>query len=199
MDWSKVTIRQFVELKDLKLENDLETKITILSIITGKPEDYFYDMELSKLREYASGVSFINKVPSEKIKYTFKIKGIKFVANTDIRSYKGSDYIDLMNYCKDGSKINDNLHNILSVICKPYKWFREVKMSKKEKADLFYEHLTIDIAYPIAVFFYRVWNSLIAHIQTSLEKERKQIQKKIWKMSLKSKRQKHLKTDGNGL
>lgn len=156
--WNDVTIEQYLKIAKLDVTklDPIDVKIQLLSIFTGKDESAFVDMELTEFNKLTRELSFLNTLNiSDKIRYTFKLDGIKFQANIFVNEITTSEYFDLMSYCRDKETINSNLHNILAIFIKPKKrWFFKSKNIKRsEVAELFYKKLPITIAYPLSVFF----------------------------------------------
>jgi hypothetical protein len=74
---------------------------------------------------------------------------------------------------KEKEAIVDNLHLILATLCYKEK-DEDVQMTEfNRRAELFRDHLDVDVAYPIGFFFALLLLSLSQHIQSSSTKKKK--------------------------
>lgn len=182
--WNDITIKNFVESYDILLDNTydiIEKNLYLLSVLSGEPVSYFESLPISKLKEAVARVQFLNDLKSinTKLPVTFNLGNRIFDVTHDPRKLIGGQYIDLMNIlsqCHSQKDINDQMHNLLAVICVPRRGLvfkgRYNGSRHKEVADLFYARLTMNIAYPVALFFCNLWEYLMPAIKTCLEEER---------------------------
>lgn len=188
--WSEITIKQYLHVKELleDSQDDIDFKIKLLSILTGEPEETYLNMEMGKFSSIANGLSFLSNLNiSKKIIYSFRLNGKRFKFELDIKKLKASGYIDIMNYCNELNSTERNMHKILAVFASCYTWYgKKIEMSHSEKADLFFNKMPITIAYPVAVFFWALWNNSIKNIEIYLEKEMKKMKKELEKHTLKN-------------
>jgi hypothetical protein len=184
--WKQITIKQYLEIdtiiKDTSLEL-VERYIQILAAISGQSTDYFESIPIRKLKEYIRKLDFLSH-PEEiktKIPSSFWLKGRRYSVSWRVTTLTGGQYIDLNVFTKDKDAITANLHNIMAVLCLPRKWW--VFKSKyngqqhKDRAALFYDNLSMAIAYPLAVFFCNLSVKLMPHIVLYLEEQESQIRK----------------------
>jgi hypothetical protein len=107
-------------------------------------------------------------------------------------------YIDVTSFCKDEKNIVGNIHNILAAICVEKNWIGKSKKydgaNHKEVADLFLNHMKIDTAYPIMLFFCKYFKELADNILIYLESEADKAMEKTKPIA-----DKILKQSGGGL
>jgi hypothetical protein len=127
----------------------------------------------------------------------FKVQGRRFKCIWQTQKLKASQYIDATSFCKDEANIINNIHNILAAICVEKTWYGKVKKydgaNHKEVADLFLNHMKIEQAYPIMLFFCRYYKELADNILTYLELEAEKALAKVKPIL-----DKHLKLNGVG-
>jgi len=91
----------------------------------------------------------------------------------------GAQFIDYSTVCKDVPKEETvyHIHELLGCFCseKEYKGYTEV-------AEVFYEKMTMDIAYPYYVFFCNVLTNLLPAMESYLKQETKKQMEKVKKI-----------------
>ena len=182
--WSDITLVQYIEirthLKDYK--GTLDEKITLLSILTDKSEEYYSELPIKVLKEISNDLSFLQTEIDKSFSGSFKLKGVTFVVTLNIADLKASNYIDIINYLKDNGA-DRNIHKIMACLCKPKnKWYKKIEMSKADMEVLFLNEMPITIAYPICSFFLNFWIDLMPVMQTYLEGEVNEIVKQTEKI-----------------
>lgn len=165
-DWSGVTIRQWQALRDLaeecKEEGDTLTyRIRQLAILADIREDQAREVSLEDYKAYKDQFLFITTEPEGKAPGSFKVDGKKYAPRLDFDGMSAAEYIDFTEYTKDPEQ---NAHEILALLC-------EGPGTAKERAEVFFQGLTMDVAYPLLVFFYRVWSDFTSSILLSLMQE----------------------------
>jgi hypothetical protein len=166
---SKVSVAQFVEINRVlnkSYETEIERDIAIMSILSGKPEDYFERLTLRELRESREAIAIpdINKVsaPKKYLRAGKRTYAPVFMFN----ELTASQYIDATSFIKgadiDANIIIESLPEILASICVPT---RRSLTGRKRLKYLAINHKTVaedmrsaDImeSYAIAVFFSNV-------------------------------------------
>ena len=113
----------------------------------------------------------------------FKVKGRRFKCIWQTQKLTAAQYIDATSFCKDEASIINNIHNILAAICIEKTWYGKVKkydgVNHKEVADLFLNHMKIEVAYPIMLFFCRYYKELADNILIYLEAEANKAMEKV--------------------
>jgi len=98
--------------------------------------------------------------------------------NQYLTDWNTEQFISMSSLTKEKEAIVDNLHLILATLCYKEK-DEDVQMTEfNRRADLFREHLDVDVAYPIGFFFALLLLSLSQTIQSSSTKKKKRKKKK---------------------
>jgi len=201
MKFEKITISQFIKCKTIaELETDpLNRNIKLLAELTNKTFDEIESMPIEDLTKSLKAFSEIeNQNPNARVKMDFKVKGRRFKCIWQTQKLKAAQYIDATSFCKDEANIINNIHNILAAICVEKNWYGKVKKydgaNHKEVADLFLNHMKIEQAYPIMLFFCKFYKELADNILIYLESEAEKALAKVKPIL-----DKHLKLNGVGL
>ncbi|MFN9518899.1 MAG: hypothetical protein ACK574_04115 [Bacteroidota bacterium] len=193
-----LTIKQFLNFKSItELESDpVLRNLKLLALIEDKTLEEVEDLPIGELVNKVKKLSQIEALkPDEKVKMTIKLKGKKYRVKWKQQDLTAAQYIDATHFCKDSTKITNNIHNILAAISVEVDWLGRDKpyngSKHKEVADLFYNHMKISQAYPIMLFFCKYYKELAEATLTYLEQEAKQAAKVVM--------EKHSAIGGDGL
>ena len=201
MKFEKITISQFIKCKTIaELETDpLNRNIKLLAELTNRTFDEVESMPIDKLKLALKSFSEIENLnPNARVRMDFKVKGRRFKCIWQTQKLTAAQYIDATSFCKDEASIINNIHNILAAICVEKTWYGKVKkydgVNHKEVADLFLNHMKIEVAYPIMLFFCRYYKELAGNILIYLEAEAEKALAKVKPIL-----DKHSKLNGVGL
>ena len=194
MKFEKITISQFIKCKTIaELETDpLNRNIKLLAELTNRTFDEVESMPIDKLKLALKSFSEIENLnPNARVRMDFKVKGRRFKCIWQTQKLTAAQY-------KDEASIINNIHNILAAICVEKNWYGKVKkydgVNHKEVADLFLNHMKIEVAYPIMLFFCRSYKELADNILIYLEQEAEKALAKVKPIL-----DKHSKLNGVGL
>lgn len=159
------------------MEKDpIDRNVRLLAEISGKSVDEIESLPITELKaklKYLSNLETLDEVGKVRMKFKVKNKWFKVIWKT--QELTSAQYIDVSHFTKEQDKILYNIHNILAAICVPMKWgLIEQKYdgaNHKEIADLLYNHMTIQQAYPIMLFFCKYFEELDNNILTYLVQE----------------------------
>ena len=180
--WEDVTIGNYINLRPVlnsKL-NPIERVVNILAVLTGQKRDVIKNISLDQFKSIKKKMSFLEtELPNKLKKKRFKIGGQWYEFKVDARKLLFGEYINTMeilqNAKDDQEAIFNNLHHILTTICRPVKktvfGWKHIKVDSellRETSDNFLNNMPITIAYPIGVFFYSHSGYLTKIIETSL-------------------------------
>ena len=180
--WEDVTIGNYINLRPVlnsKL-NPIERVVNILAVLTGQKRDVIKNISLDQFKSIKKKMSFLEtELPNKLKKKRFKIGGQWYEFKVDARKLLFGEYINTMeilqNAKDDQEAIFNNLHHILTTICRPVKktvfGWKHIKVDSellRETSDNFLNNMPITIAYPIGVFFYSHSEYLTKIIKTSL-------------------------------
>jgi hypothetical protein len=183
MNWSEITIGQYQQLVSIQngvYEFGIEKEIAVLSCITGKPTEELEELPKDKLIELAKVTKFINDPISDTLKPIFKCGGKTYNVLMNAEKISTEQFILLNRYTENEANTIDNLHYILAVLTneKQYWWSSNVHRfdyNFEEKAKLFKDKLSIEMAHAPAVFFCKVYKSWLEITETYLLEKMKGI------------------------
>jgi len=187
--WADVTIKNYILIQELIKKNNtdkIEESIELLSILTGETQSYFENLDIEELKGLIYSIKFINSpdVP-KRLVTTFRVKGKRFDVSLYLNKLKAGQYTMLMDLCKDQNKINENLHQIMAVLCVPRKnWFIAGQWDGSkhiELSEFLKENMTMEKVFPLSVFFLRTLEKSMEVMQTYLTQKMKELQKMLKK------------------
>jgi len=158
MKWSDVTIRQWEELQELTSEG-LTLLVEQLAILYDKRPEEIRKIKLDQLKKESQKTAFIATLPTAKAVEKFECNGKQYSIIVDLSNAPAGTYIDLV------AAVNPmSMADLLAVMTIG-------EDTTQERSLTFYHHLTVDIAYPLTVFFYRVWTHFTESIAACSVKE----------------------------
>ena len=166
-NWNKLPIKTFIEINAISQNrlDGFDADYHLIKALTGLSEDDLNAMPIPEFKDKVKKALFLTDTNFGKPVDRFKIDGIEYKLNWRLEQKTAGQYIDLTHYCK---KPFDNMHYIMAVLT----FFDKYDAKEVEKrAEIFYNKLTMDIVYPISLFFLKVLNGSIELIQDSLTKD----------------------------
>jgi hypothetical protein len=178
--WDEISIGQYIELKpvlDEEFDNPITELIHLLAVLLKQPLQEVGKLNVGEYIGIRKDLSFLweTELPRQVVD-KFEIKGKWFKVVTNARELNGGQYMSLVTKLKDvnsdpNATIN-MMHEILTSISVPLekgklRW-KEIEIEPayyQETSKLFYNHLPMSVAYPIALFFYNLSSSLMKVIQ----------------------------------
>jgi hypothetical protein len=180
-----MNIKTYQELYNaIKLgdNNEIRTAYNVMSVLTGKPISEYKRMKWTDFLKEQEGVTIpdISSFPDAWVT-EFEVQGERFFVNQYLTDWNTEQFISMSSLTKEKEAIVDNLHLILATLCYKEK-DEDIQMTEfNRRAELFREHLDVDVAYPIGFFFALLLLSLSQAIQSSSTKKRKRKKKnKRW-------------------
>jgi len=186
-DWSQINIGQWIDLlpSSMKGLNEVEKTTHTLSVLSGLSKAEVRKTSLVDVKKYNEKLKFLSEpLPQGKHKTKFKVNGVKYEVVVNANRLSGGQYMRTQTLLKDLSKdpetIDKNLHLILANICAPMqrkglRYVIKTEYDIQQVAKDFYEGLTVDVAYPIIVFFCGLSKHLTPVMQDYLIKENNKI------------------------
>lgn len=182
---SEVTIGKFIAIQKIFSEpkpdvyGDIEWEITqnvkAIAELTGASVEDIERLTSQQLKAVMAKLSFLTEPKfSNKVQDKVKIAGKWYKANLLINEITSAQFIDLSTFIKD--PIN-NLHKVMASVYLPTKrnWMgRRVAMpytgvGHDQRALLFKHNMSVEVAYPCALFFYQVASKSKDAIETYSE------------------------------
>ena len=182
--WSEITIYQYQLIDDILKDTTseiLDKNIKILACLLNKGVDEVEDMDVNVFKKLVEKSAFLfEPIPNFKLPVDIEIKGVKYYFEpvNPIRTF--GQFVDMSVFTKDVEANTQNLHNILACLFVKKKGYKRVDHS--EVAKLLRDNLTMDKAFPIALFFCEVFKKSLPIIQDYLEKEVQAQMKELEKM-----------------
>lgn len=165
--WNKLPIKTFIEINAINQNrlDGFDAEYHLVKALTGLSEEELNNMPIPEFKKIMLRSAFMTDTNFGKPKDRFTIDGIEYRINWRVEQKTAGQYIDLTHYCK---KPFDNMHYIMAVLT----FFDKYDSKEVEKrAEIFYNKLTMDIVYPISLFFLKVLRDSMAAIQDSLIKD----------------------------
>lgn len=173
--WSQITLKQLADIDSARAYdgNEIHRWNRIVSALTGETLETIEAMPFDTVSGFMSKCNWIIDVPT-KIMPDFILKGIKYNLCTNPYNMTTGQYATLTEYIKKDGYYK--LAECAAVMCIPE---GEVYNSKalNERAQLFWDELTVDIVYPYASFFLTLLEKSLPVIQESLKQKVTQVMK----------------------
>lgn len=202
MNWFNISLKKYIELKDLYLDPEITDEDRLLYQIKILFDIDPLKLKPTELHKCINEMRFLGeKVPKVKLKNTYKLGQNTYVLKKDLKDFNVSMWLDFQNFLKEGGGNIDNYYKILSVFFFPegkdVKEYGEGYDIEQVRQDI-NNHLSIADANSIASFFLTYRRTLLIAsllytrkkiLKTSITKEQKkelkrQFRKLIWKTLL---------------
>ena len=119
MNWTDISIKQYNEIKDLYLDENLSDEdrlILQINILFGVDA---LKLKTNELHKYINEMKFLGeKVPKMKLKKEYQLGNNTYTLKKELKDVTVAQWIDWQNFLKDGSD-TDNFPNLLSVFFFP--------------------------------------------------------------------------------
>lgn len=188
--YKDITLSEYIQIVDV-LNSDLDELdkyVGLISILKNETLESIIDKPASVILELSKDLSFLNELPSDKVKLTneLTLNNQLYFVNLKINDMTTEDFIDYIKI--DKSNVLENLDKVLSLFLKPVikieknilgkkKYIFDETISKLEIAEEIQNHLNIEIAYSYMVFFYQLSKILQMNTNIYLAKNLKKIMK----------------------
>ena len=175
--WSKVTLKQLADIDAARSYegNEIHKWNRILSVLSNQPLNVIEGLPFAYVTGLMGKCDWITQMPTKLIS-TFTIDGKEFQLTTNIFNASTGQYADLSELIqKDGYY---KLAECMAVMCLP-KGQTYDSATLNERAQLFWEHATIDIVFPMSAFFLTLFESSLKVTRDSLNKKLREIAKEV--------------------
>lgn len=195
--WNTLTIKKYLELHTINrmVSDPVEKNIRLLACYKGVTQKEIEALTVRDLGKELKKIEFLQVLPtSTKLHHNFRCNGSVYKAALLTEGMTGGQFIDFNTIGKDEKPENKiyHIHELLAVMCLKRRYSMKPPFIRYEyegwekTAQVFNDHLTMDIAYPYYVFFCKVMENLQQPIlDYSIKKVRKEMRgiKKIIKRS----------------
>lgn len=163
-------------------DNEIRTAYNVLSVLTGKPISEYRRMKWSDFVKEQEGMTIpdITSFPDAWVK-AFNCHGERFYVQQYVTDWSTEQFISMSSLTKEKDSIVDNLHFILATLCYKEK-DEDISMTEfNRRAELFKEHLDVDVAYPIG-FFFALLSAKLSELTLSYstKKRKRKTKKQKW-------------------
>jgi hypothetical protein len=172
MTLKEISVKKFIHLKDIieakHFDTEIDKEIALLVCLTGKPEDFFLNLNMSQLKEWTRQTDFLSleEIDGKPEKF-IKANGNIYAPVYDFSALTAGQLVDITHFLKEPENLIFNLPKILASFCVPTK--RTLTGRKKLKyLDVPHHKVAEDMeaasildAYEIAVFFWTVLKSFL--------------------------------------
>jgi len=189
--WEDITIGKYINLRPV-LNSELspvERVVNILAVLTGQKKEVIKNISLDQYKTIKEKMSFLEtELPKQLKDRKFKIGGKWYKFEVKAQNLIFGEYINTMEILQsakdDQEAIFNNLHRILTTICRPIekkflRW-KDIKVDGellRETQENFFNNMPMTIAYPIGVFFYTHSESLTETIKICLMEEAQRLKR----------------------
>ena len=178
--YKEMTIDTYVQLTGIVGMNlpQFDTNIELIKLMSGKTNDEVMAMPIPDYKKEVSSMDWIATRPEGKVIEHFTINGVKYVTTWRLQDITAAQFIDLSTFTKDKNLLNENLHNIMAVLCRE-EGTKYIGDTHKQRAEVFRQNMTMDVVFPLSAFFLKLLADSLRLIQSSLDQEIKKGMKEL--------------------
>ena len=169
--WEKLTLGKWQEIHAITNTDadNLDKTLEILKVLTSYDEATLLQLDLKVFNNLVKQMEFLQTPYVGKMKEVFTINGVEYKVNWRAEDKTTGQFIDITRLTEKKELINDNIHNILGVICLPEG--QEYQGDYGSRAEFFQKNLTMDYVFPISNFFLKVWENSMPLIEDYLSQK----------------------------
>jgi len=167
--WESVTLRKYQAINALLSESkdkgeglegsakelhEYNTECALISLMTGEDMDEILRLNRSAHNQIMNVLAFLKDPIIGKVKTKAKVNGRRYYFEKNARKITGGQWITLMHFLQDESKIDENLHNLIACFAYRYKWLTakyDGKIHEDVAKDM--QELPITVVKPLTDFF----------------------------------------------
>lgn len=170
----KITYKHYLDILDISHSNidELDKKIQTISIYTGKSIDYLENLPINELNNISNKIEYLDISKKTKPKFTFKIKGKRYIIKWKIQELSAAQFIDINHFMKEGD-IDKNLHHLLACLTVRYNIFGKCQKYNSDEHDLISEYILNEMefinVYNISNFFLQFFQNFEIVFQNYLD------------------------------
>ena len=165
--WADITVGQFNRYMGAVLERKgPDLTLEIARTFSGLDDEVVEKLSFPSLAKIRSTMTEVFSKPiPEKIHEEIEIKGVKYRAPLDITALCGGQYVDMSKHSETDHDAKTNVHILCAIVYLPEGEEEYDGSTMRDRAAIFEEHMMMDVAYPIAVFFCKVFVDLMQSIE----------------------------------
>ena len=157
-----LTIKEYLKIKTIsELETDeTQRDIKLYAALTG--------MDLDKVKQLSvDEISKVNQIlavqDNKRVRLKVKVNGKRFKFIWREQEMTADQFIDATFFCSKDDQ-EQNMHNILASFAVECNWYGKSKpyngSNHQQVAQIFYEHMKLQDAYPLLLFFCNYYKEL---------------------------------------
>lgn len=178
--WDNISIDKYYQMMDIlndEEDDDITKNVKLVAVVTDRPEEEIWNMDLTQAGDYISKLIFLNKFdipknPDIKIKLpNYKLRVIK-----DLSKINMAQYVDYQNFAT--LPFREGIDKILSIFLIPegYKYNTDYDILDLQKE--IRQNLSFRVAEGLLGFFLRKYGELLIDSLASCKKMMKKMKDK---------------------
>ena len=202
--WESITLRDYQAITALFKESkekgeglsgkdkelhDYHTECALISLLSNVDMDDVLALHRSAHTRLMNVLGFLSEPITGEVKTRIKINGNRYYFEKDATKITGGQWVSIMHFLEDDTKIDANLHNLLACFASRYKWFKadyNGKIHKEVATDML--DIPITVVKPLTDFFLKDWLKYVKNIAVYLEITGKILKRKAERQLARSKR-----------
>lgn len=173
--WNQITINQWADIQLIMANeqlNDIHKVNRVLATLANVPLTEIESLPFKQVSELSNKITWVNNLP-DKLINSFTINGVEYVVTTNVYGCATGQYADLTHYLKKDGYYK--FAECAAVMCLP-KGEKYDSSKIEDRALLFWEHMTIDVLYPMTGFFLSLLKASLPYFENSLKQKTKEIE-----------------------
>lgn len=153
--YREVKLKQFADVQEAINSdfNEVRKNNLILAALCDVPLHEIEALPFAKTVDMINKCEWLTNLPNKVID-TFEIEGVRYKLQTDIARATTAQYADLSEFCKKDGWYK--FAECAAVMCLPEGTEKYDSSLVEKRAEIFWEHMTVDIIYPMCAFFLRL-------------------------------------------
>jgi len=189
--WASVTLREYQAITALFKESeekgkeaknkelhDYHTECALISALTGEDMDEILSLHRGAHNSIMNELSFLSEPIVGKVRTRTKVNKQRYYFEKNARKINGGQWVTIMHFLEDDSKIDENLHNLLACFAYRYEWLRAKyngKIHESIAADML--DLPMTTVKPLTDFFLHDWLKSVKNMAVYLETKGKMLKR----------------------
>jgi len=165
--YADITISQYLKIYTLtkRIKDPMELGMNLLATLKGVSYKEIENLPVSKILAENKQLEFLNELPADKkIRMSFRLNRKIYKAILFHKDMTAGQFIDFSSVCKDVPKEDSiyHIHELIACMCVRRQWQWKIPFWKwvydgyEDTAQLFYDNMTMNVAYPYFLFFCNV-------------------------------------------
>ena len=189
--WASVTLREYQAITALFKESeekgkeaknkelhDYHTECALISALTGEDMDEILSLHRGAHNRIMNELSFLSEPIVGKVRTRTKVNKQRYYFEKNARKINGGQWVTIMHFLEDDSKIDENLHNLLACFAYRYEWLSAKyngKIHESIAADML--DLPMTTVKPLTDFFLHDWLKSVKNMAVYLETKGKMLKR----------------------